>query len=171
VSADHRKRPAFESPARLAQRPAADPHMKRPASTIAGGLLVFLRVAAGVLWLLALTANWPELIHQLEVEIDEVLLAPDELAPALMVIWVIAGVLLAIDAVLGVLILLGFNTPRVVVMLFAVVSTIGSFTAWMATGQEIHIDTTLLTVALDILILLALSSRSAAAYARRNEVR
>ncbi|WP_460772876.1 hypothetical protein [Microbacterium sp. GXF7504] len=171
MTEEPRKRPAFESPARLAQRPEADPTMKRPISTVAGAVLVFLRVAAGLLWMLALTLRWPELVHAVDAQLDGVSLDADELGLGLGVIWAVAGVVLGIDLALGVLILLGFNTPRVIVMLFAVVSTTSAFVAWWATGQEIHIDTTLLTVALDILVLLALSSRSAAAYARRNERR
>ena len=42
---------------------------------------------------------------------------------------------------------------------------------WWAQGQEITINGALLSLSLDILVLLALSSRSAAAYARRNERR
>jgi hypothetical protein len=46
-----------------------------------------------------------------------------------------------------------------------------SFVAWWAQGQEIEIQGTFLSLSLDILLLLALSSRSAAAYARRYEQR
>ena len=51
------------------------------------------------------------------------------------------------------------------------ISISASFLQWWAGGHEITITTTLLSIGLDILILLALSSRSAAAYARRNEHR
>ena len=43
--------------------------------------------------------------------------------------------------------------------------------AWWAQGQEITLQSTFLSLSLDILILLALSSQSAAAYARRGEKR
>lgn len=171
MTEEHRKRPAFESPARLAQRPDADPAMKRPVSTVAGAVLVFLRVAAGLLWMVALSLRWNEIAPAVDARIDGITLDPDELGLGLAVIWVIAGIVLGTDLVLGILTLLGCNTPRVIVMLFAVVSTTAAFVTWWVSGQEIHIDTTLLTVALDILVLLALSSRSAAAYARRREQR
>jgi predicted membrane chloride channel (bestrophin family) len=59
----------------------------------------------------------------------------------------------------------------VLVMLFSVFSITTSFTAWWVAGEEIKIETTFLSLSLDILVLLALSSRSAAAYARRKERR
>ncbi|MCX6502565.1 MAG: hypothetical protein NT132_09215 [Microbacterium sp.] len=169
MSEEHRKRPAFESPTRLAQAPEADSAMKRPISTVAGAVLVLLRVAAGLLWMLALSVQWRSIAHDIDVQLDGVALSADEVGLGLGVLWIVVGVVMATEVVLAVLILLGRNGPRVIVMLFAVISTSTSFATWVASGQEIRIDTTLLTVALDILILLALSSRSAAAYARRND--
>jgi hypothetical protein len=56
-------------------------------------------------------------------------------------------------------------------MTFSAISITGSFIQWWTGNQVITITGSLLTLGLDILILLALSSRSAAAYARRNERR
>jgi hypothetical protein len=56
-------------------------------------------------------------------------------------------------------------------MLIAVLSISSAFTAWWALDQEIKLEGTFVSLSLDILILLALSSRRAAAYARRNERR
>jgi len=83
----------------------------------------------------------------------------------------IVAVVLLVELVLAVLILRGSNWPRVVVMVFAVMSISSSFVAWWVDDLEITLTTSLLSTALDTLILLALSSRSAAAYARRNERR
>ncbi|MFV0319722.1 MAG: hypothetical protein ACK5IN_05025 [Microbacterium sp.] len=63
----------------------------------------------------------------------------------------------------------GHNWPRVVIMPFAAVSIVSSFTAWWVQGQEIMLRTSLLLLAVDTLVVLVLSSRSTAAYARRNE--
>jgi uncharacterized membrane protein YphA (DoxX/SURF4 family) len=164
-----RKRPAFEPPARLVQPLATDPAMKRPASTLAGAVLVLLRVAAGLVWMLAVTVEWGSLAHDADLRLDGVSLSGDATRLGLGLVWVIAGIVLAVEVVLAILILRGRNGPRVLVMLFAVLSTTTAFAAWWAEGQEIRIDSTLLTVALDILILLALSSRGAAAYARQGE--
>jgi len=165
------KRAAFESPARLVQADRPDPHMKRPGSIIAGALLVLLRALAGVLSMILLSAGWGELVIQVQAD-DSSLVIPPEASQA--ALWTILSGLLfltLVDAVLGVLILLGLNWPRVVMMCVAVVSITTSFVTWWVQGQDIHLQTTLLQVALDILILLALSSRSAAAYARRNQGR
>jgi hypothetical protein len=72
---------------------------------------------------------------------------------------------------MAVLISLGFNWPRIVVMVFSTLSISGTFAAWWAGDQNIALDQTLFTLALDILIMLALSSRAARDYARRNDRR
>jgi hypothetical protein len=171
MSAPHqpRKRAAFESPARLARPLAHDPAMARPASTVAGAVLVLLRVLAGVVWFAAFAVDWPRLARQADVQIEGIALTPQEIGWGLGFVGIGVGVFLLIDAVLAFLILGGRNTPRVIVMLFSTVSISTSFVAWWVQGQDIRVETTLLTLALDILVLLALSSRSAAAYARRHE--
>ncbi|MEV7694456.1 hypothetical protein AB0N73_14125 [Microbacterium sp. NPDC089189] len=164
-----RKRAAFESPTRLARPLALDPTMARPAATVAGATLVLLRVLSGVLWLFALTYDWGRASATLV--IDEAGLTADESTAVLVAIWIGMGLVLLVEAVLAVLILRGKNLPRVIVMFLSVASISTVFFAWWVQGQDIRIDTTLVTLALDILVLLALSSRSAAAYARRNERR
>ena len=72
---------------------------------------------------------------------------------------------------LALFILTGHNWARVIVMTFSVISISASFVQWWAEGRRSRSAATLLTLGLDILVLLALSSRSAAAYARRNERR
>jgi hypothetical protein len=166
-----RKRPAFESPARLARPLPRDPAMKRPLSTVAGAALVLLRVAAGVVWLLSLSVHWPMLVREVDADIDGVALNPDQLGVGFAIVAVVVGMFLLGDAVLAVLILRGRNTPRVIVMLFSTLSIGSAFVAWWVQGQEIRIHTTFVTLSLDILVLLALSSRSSAAYARRHEAR
>ena len=65
------------------------------------------------------------------------------------------------------LVFLGLNWPRIVVMTISTFSISASFVTWWVGDQEITLQTTFLTIALDILVMLALSSRSARAYARR----
>ncbi|MBZ6372011.1 MAG: hypothetical protein LBE44_08990 [Microbacterium hominis] len=65
----------------------------------------------------------------------------------------------------------GRNWASVVVRVFSTLSIASSFVAWWGQGQEITLQSTFLSLSLDILILLALSSQSAAAYARRGEKR
>jgi len=158
------KRVAFELPAAL-NRPPADPAMKRPISTIAGAVLVLMRVAVGVLWIALVALDWSTWFAEYigDAAADD----PELLGVTRAIFLVVCGGYLLGEAVFGLLILRGRNFPRVVVMVFAVLSISSAFTGWWAQGQDIRIETTLATLSLDILILLALSSRSAAAYAHR----
>ena len=158
------KRAAFELPAAL-ERPRADPSMKRPISTTSGAALVLLRVAAGLYWLVTVALDWSSWVSVYDD--DPADLTPELLGVTLVVFLVVVGGFLLGEAVFGLLILRGRNFPRVVVMVFAVLSISTAFTGWWAPGQDIRVNTTLVTLALDILILLALSSRSAATYAHR----
>jgi hypothetical protein len=131
-----RKRPAFESPTRLARRLPYDPAMKRPMSTVAGAALVLLRVAAGVVWLLSLSVQWPTLVRQVDADIDGVSLTPDQLGVGFVAVAIGMGLFLLGDAVLALLILRGRNTPRVIVMLFSTLSISSSFVAWWVQGKR-----------------------------------
>lgn len=166
-----RKRAAFEPAARLAQPVGFDPEMKRPVTTVVGGVLVLLRVLAGVLWLAAVAFNWGDISAALDAALGEgtLIFSTSGWVPA--AVLAVLGAPLAVTAVLAVLILRGQNLPRVLVMMFCTVSISAAFVAWWVQGQDIRLETTLLTLSFDILVLLALSSRSAAAYARRNERR
>ena len=165
------KRPAFEPASELLRPVAFDPDMKRPMSTVAGALLVFLRVAAGVLWIASIVFEFPSVVSEMDVSFDDVVSSPELAGITLTVALSVIGVFLLLDAILALLILRGLNWPRVVVMTFSAISIATSFLQWWDDDMDITIATTLLALGLDILILLALSSRSAAAYARRNERR
>lgn len=87
-------------------------------------------------------------------------------------LWVVLvglGVVTMIELACGILIFRGSNAARVLVMVVTAISISTAFVSWWARDQEITLQTTLLSLAVDILVLLALSSRSAAAYARRAE--
>jgi hypothetical protein len=61
----------------------------------------------------------------------------------------------------------GSNTARVITMSVLTISIATAAVSYFSLGEQITVQTTLLTVALDILVLLALSSREARAWARR----
>ncbi|MEV8274668.1 hypothetical protein [Microbacterium sp. NPDC077184] len=164
------KRPAYEPGARLLSPVRYDPDMPRPATTVAGTFLVLLRAIAGAFVLLELAREWDSLFGTVTAS-DAALNDPEVRSLLLGVVLVGGGILVLADAVLGILIYRGHNWPRVLVMLFSVISISTVFTAWWVRGEEITLDGTFLSLSLDILLLLALSSRSAAAYARRNERR
>jgi len=163
------KRPAFEPPAQLLKPTRYDPDMKRPGSTVAGVVLVLLRVIAGVVWIASIALEWQKYVRELDVSYEEVISTPQIAETTLLVAVIALGVFVLSDAILAFFVLGGHNWARVVIMSFSAISITTSFLQWWDDGLEISIATTLLTVGLDILILLALSSRSAAAYARRNE--
>lgn len=164
-----RKRPAYEPAARLLKPPRWDPRMKRPISTVAGVVLILLRVLAGVIVLVSIATGWDALLSDPDSVLDGFDPTPEGRQAAL---WVVLGTgvtVLLIDLALAFFVFRGANWARVFVMLIAVLSISTSFTAWWAQGQEIQIEGTFLSLSIDILLLLALSSRGAAAYARRNE--
>lgn len=165
------KRPAFEPAERLLTRPHGDPDMKRPASTVAGAVLVLLRVVVGVLGIAEVALHWNVYAAQVDASLNGADVTPEMAHAALLVFVVVGGAVSVVDAVLAVLVLRGSNVARVIVMAFAVVSISTSFTAWWFQGQEITLHSSLPLLAIDILVLLALSSRGSAAYARRNERR
>ena len=165
------KRPAYEPASELLKPVAYDPAMKRPPSTIAGVLLVFLRVVAGLVVLLTIVLDWGRALTEVDLVVEGMETTPDMTQAALVGVVVFLAVVLLVDAALALFILTGHNWARVIVMTFSAISITGAFIQWWSEGQEITISGSLLTLGLDILILLALSSRSAAAYARRNERR
>ena len=164
------KRAAFESPVDLVRPVGYDPDMPRPAAISAGAALVMLRVLAGFLWLMALAFNWDVIANDVEIALGDVKLTDGAKTVGLAAILIVGGTATLAEGVLAVLIYRGMNWARVIVMVYAVASISAAFTTWWVGGQDIRIDTTLLTLSLDILVLLALSSRQAAAYAHRRQL-
>lgn len=165
------KRPAFEPPAVLAERVVPPVTMRRPPATTFGALLVLLRVIAGFVWLASLALQWDRVLRDdLHIEIEG---ASEAEAADILLIVVLAlgGLILAIDLGLGVLVYFGNNAARVAVMILATLSITISAIDYFGGGEDITLRTTLITLALDILVLLALSSRAARAYARRPQPR
>jgi hypothetical protein len=165
------KRPAFEPPGRLLKPTGYDPDMPRPATIVAGTALVLLRVVAGVVVLGSLAIGWEGIVADPDIVLDGFDPSPEGTHAALWFLLAAGGTVLLMDLLLAILVYRGHNWARVVVMVIAVGSISTSFFAWWVQGQEIALDSTFVSLSLDILVLLALSSRSAAAYARRNEHR
>ncbi|MFF2273692.1 hypothetical protein ACFVTX_15550 [Agromyces sp. NPDC058136] len=163
------KRRAYESPGDLA-RPLdrGSASMRRPAATAFGAVLVVLRVIAGVVWLIALALQWRHLLESdFGIVIDGDVTAQEVSDVGLAVILVGGGVVLAVELVFAVLVYRGSNWARITVMIVATISITWSAIDYFGGDAEITLRTTLITLALDILVLLALSSRNARAYARR----
>jgi len=162
------KRPAFEPPAVLVAPVTPPPDMHRPVSTVFGALLVVLRVIAGVVWLLSLALQWDRVLRDdLNIEIDPGSSEAEAAQVVLVFILGFGGLILAVDLVLAVLVYRGNNAARLAVMIVATLSITIAAIDYFGGGEDITIRTTLITLSLDILVLLALSSRAARAYARR----
>ncbi|MFI8593016.1 hypothetical protein ACIGCK_01100 [Microbacterium sp. NPDC078428] len=162
-----RKRPAYESPRDLVAPLSPHSRMPRPLATTAGAGLVLLRVMAGVLWLWSLVGDWGSILRDTVDDIGVVTVTPDVEQAALAIVVAVVGVTLALDLTLAIFIYRGHNWPRVIVMIVSTLSISAAFLQWWTGDQDIRMSTTLLTLGLDVLVLLALSSRDAAAYARR----
>ncbi|MFJ2300789.1 LssY C-terminal domain-containing protein [Oerskovia paurometabola] len=140
---------------------------RRPAATTVGALLVVLGVVADLVWLANLALHWDQTLRSLflggsvtQADIDEAS------GPLLVLVVVLLSLVALFQLFLAWRVLRGRNWARDLVMVLAAISTTSSFVGWAVSGNQITLRTTLLTVALDILMLLTLSSRDAAAYAR-----
>lgn len=157
----NRKRSAAEPPeVLLGYEPTVAPHAKRPKSVALGAALVFGRAVAGVLWFIGLTLEWGDIVDEFQLDGEE----------SAILYWFAAIVNLGSVLVLALfawLIWRGNNAARVITMLVLTVSILTAATGHFVAGEAVTLQTTLLTVALDILVLLALSSRDARAWARR----
>ena len=163
------QRPAYEPIDRLLRPTPYDPDMRRPATTVAGACLVLLGAVVSVLSMVDIATNWHTYLKSIMLEIGGAVPTPDVVNASLAVILGVIGVTAVVELVCGLLILRGSNAARVLVMIVSAISISAAFVSWWARDQEITLQTTLLSLAVDILVLLALSSRSAAAYARRRE--
>jgi hypothetical protein len=168
-----RKRAAFEPLAVPGER---NPRMRRPAATVAGGVLVLLRALSGAVWGAAVLFGLPPWLRAFAgfANGDNTIPAEDTIEDLGLSTETFIGVLIVVflvQLVFGILLLWGSNAARVIVMIVSTISIVAAFVSWWNVGDEITVGTTLVTLALDILVLLALSSRDAAAYARRNEKR
>jgi len=161
------KRAAFESPLRLAEREPVR-RMPRPSATSFGVVVVVLRVLAGIVWLAALALQWDQVVREdlgIVVSSDAGSAAASD--GALVFVLAFFGVALAIQALLAWRIWAGGNFSRIAVMLFATISITGAAIESFTGSVEVTVRTTFVTIALDILLLLALSSRDARAFARQ----
>ena len=162
------KRAAFESPVELARRQQVEPSMRRPAATVLGTILVVLRALAGVLWLMALALQWRGVLTEdLGVPLGSDAASEAASSAGLTVVLIVGAVLVVFQLMLAAFILRGSNWARITVMVFSTLSITSSAFDYFGADAEITLRTTLLTLALDILVLLALSSGNARAYARR----
>lgn len=132
---------------------------KRPISTTLGALFVFARGFVGIFWLAGFYWVWPEVAA-------EEGLTEDLTTFAFWVVIGFGGFASIVSMSIAALVYRGSNWARLLELFGVTFSIISSAVGYFANGEKITIDTTLLTLALDILVLLALSSRDARSWAR-----
>lgn len=169
MSGTPEKRPAYEPAARLLTPTGYDPGMARPIAIYAGVGLVLLRVLAGIVAVIGIAFGWSGIVAELETSVDGFDSTSAAADTAKWVLISVAAAFVLLDALFAYFVYRGLNWARVLIMIVSTISIVTSFVSWWAQGQEITLQSTFVSLSLDILILLAFSSRGAAAYARRNE--
>ena len=116
-----------------------------------------------------LAAEWDSIVSATRVDIDGVDSA-DVPGMEQALLWIIVGIgvlVFLVELSVVLLVYRGVNWARMLVLVIASLGIIVAAVDVAAGGEGITLRTTLITLSLDILILLALSSRSARAYSRR----
>ena len=140
----------------------------RPSATVVGALLIAARAFAGALVIVSVIVDWQTFLHAIVLEdLDGRALTGAQANAVLSVLLGVYGLALLLYLLLGFLVWRGYNWARVVAMAGATFSIVLSFLDYVNNGQAITLRTTLASLALDILILLALSSTAARHFARR----
>jgi hypothetical protein len=138
--------------------------VKRPSATLVGALLMGSRVLAGLGSILVVVLNWSAFADALVIE------TPGGRTPdADLVLGILLGLYAAVLLLglgLAVFVYLGRNWARITAMTVATLSISSGFLDYAFNGTAITFRTSLLSLTLDILILLALSSTAARHYAR-----
>lgn len=145
----------------------ASGRVKRPSSVIGGVLLMGVRALSGGFAILTVIVSWDSFTGTIVLN-GENLTRSDPQAAGVVLGWLLAayGLYLLLYLGLAVLVFAGRNWARVVAMSFASVSILLSFADYALNGAQITLRTSLVSVTIDILILLALSSTQARHYAR-----
>lgn len=160
MSAKQRKRTVLEDATDLLPaEPTGPPPAGRPGALTGGALLVLLRAIGGPIWILGFLQAWPEIRRDFSLD--------DETGPAVLGIIIGAVALwVLVLLVFGAGVWRGSNSARMWAQAWAAISITSTAVAYFAGTDGISVRATLLTLALDILILLALSSRAARAWTR-----
>lgn len=143
--------------------------MKKPLATVAGALLMVARTFSGVIVIIVAGLTWREFAQTLveDARLEGGRITVGEAGVVLTIVLVIYALALVLYLLLALFVYLGHNWARIVAMAFATISIVLAFTDYVSNGVQITLRTTLFSLALDILILLALSSSPARLYARR----
>lgn len=144
---------------------------KAPRAIGIGAIMMAARTLSGFILIAAALTQWAEFRNQLLLTDENGRnLSTDQADAVLAVLLSLYGVALILYLLLVFFIWKGSNWARIVAMAGATFSIVVAFVGYWRSNEEITLRTTLLSLALDILVLLALSSTAARAYARRPRV-
>lgn len=133
---------------------------RRPAPLIVGFVLLLARALTSLLVVAAIAVGWSS--FRSEIEVSGV--SPDD---ALWLVVIAYSVLAVGELVLAWLVFSGHNWARLLTMAISAVVLAGQAALWADGSVPITFRSNLVGVSLDILLILALSSERALAYARR----
>ncbi|MFB2583516.1 LssY C-terminal domain-containing protein [Herbiconiux liukaitaii] len=151
-----------------ATSPAPDKVVRRPAPTLFGSIVVMLSALTPVVIALLVLTDWAGARETISVDLDTAVPASGDQRD--IALWVILGlivVLALVELLLGIFVFLGSNIARIAVLTFSVIGIVVSAIDHIQGHQAITLGTNLVSLSLDILILIALSSDRARDYARR----
>lgn len=165
MSEESRKRSAIEPASSLFVVDPGDVPTRRPGALVGGSVAMLFRVLLGIAWIPGLLREWDGVARSADLNSEESRLALG-LILTVSALWLI--VLLALIWGLW----RGSNGTRMLILFWETLSITAAAVTFFAMGEKITVETTLLTLALDILILLALSSRNTREWTRaRSEAR
>lgn len=142
--------------------------MKRPSAIWIGPLLMLARSVSGVAAIIVVLTSWDSFVRTISIDLNGSGVAGQPGAG--LVLWIFLGFYAGSQffyIALAVCVFLGQSWARSVAMAYATISILIAFGNYWLNGAEITFRTTLLSLTLDILILLTLSSEPAREYARR----
>jgi hypothetical protein len=146
--------------------------VKKPQAIVGGAALMGARVLSGLLFIGLVSLSWREVADSVTVDLDSSgITGTDAQDLALALVLIAYGLALLAYIGLAWLVFIGHNWARVTAMSMATVSIVIQLASSLTDGVAITLRTTLSSLALDILILLALSSSSARTYARTRQLR
>jgi hypothetical protein len=146
--------------------PLPDKTVRRPAPTTFGGVVVLARAVVPVLMVLAVLLDWEGVKQLLVLDAGA---DTEDLLDRDLALWILVAIALAFglaEFLFGLFVLRGSNVARILVMAFSVTNIV-IVAVQHVQGQAITLNTSLVGLSLDILILIALSSSRARDYARR----
>jgi hypothetical protein len=151
-----------------ATSPAPDKVVRRPAPTLFGAIVVMLSAITPVLIMLLVLFDWQGVRSAITIDTGADLPVDLDLNdPFVLTIVIGTAVFAALELLLGLFVLLGSNHARVAILIFSVLGIVTAAVDHIEGHQAITLGTNLISLSLDILILIALSSDRARDYARR----